>query len=272
MGRTGMTDGGGRVMSALKRSAWAFAATVGVLIACGLVLGLIEGRATAFLMSVFGWGGIVATGLVGTPIHELGHFLTAKLFGFRVTDVALFRPVAGKADGVLGYVSYTYDQGSLWQQLGCFFVGIAPMVLGVLAILLLLRLLTPEAFHAAKLRMDRGIGTFARLRGAFTGFWSGIGKLRGWGIARGVIGLYLVFSISTHMTLSLADLRGAAVGLVVVVAVCLIFGAVTELFKLDVAPVLQKTAVTIAMFFGVGIVFAALALGVFGVLSVLLGR
>lgn len=262
---------GGRVISALKRSAWAFAATVGVLLACGLVLGLIEGWATAFLMSVFGWGGIVATGLVGTPIHELGHFLLAKLFGFHVTDVALFRPIAGKADGVLGYVSYTYDQGSLWQQLGCFFVGIAPMVLGVLAILLILRLLTPEAFHGATLRMDRGIGTGARLRGAFTGFWSGVGKLRGWGIARGSLCLYLVFSISTHMTLSMADLRGAATGLAVVLAACLLFGAVTELLKLDVVPTLQKAAVTIAMFFGVGIAFATLALGVFGLLSMLLG-
>ena len=48
---------------------------------------------------------------------------------------ALFRPVAGRADGILGYVRYAYDPGSLWQRLGSFFVGIAPMVLGVAAIL-----------------------------------------------------------------------------------------------------------------------------------------
>ena len=267
MGGAGVSE---RLISMGKRAAGAFAATVGVLVVCGLILGLVENKATAFLTSVFGWGGIVATGLVGTPIHELGHFLLAKLFGFHVTDVALFRPIAGKADGVLGYVSYTYDKSSLWQQLGCFFVGIAPMILGVLAILLLLRLLTPEAFHGAKGRIERSHGTGERLRGAFTGFWSGIGRLRGWGILRGVICLYLVFSISTHMTLSLADLRGAAVGLVVVAALCILFGVVTELLRLDVVPTLQTTAVTLASFFSVGIVFAALALGVFGVLSILL--
>ena len=54
--------------------------------------------------------------------------------------------MAGRADGILGYVRYAYDPGSLWQRLGSFFVGIAPMVLGVAAILLLLRLLTPEVF------------------------------------------------------------------------------------------------------------------------------
>lgn len=259
-----------RLLSMGKRTAAVFGATVGVLIVCGLILGFVENKATAFLTSVFGWGGIVATGLVGTPVHELGHFLFAKLFGFHVTDVALFRPVAGKADGVLGYVSYTYDKSSLWQQLGCFFVGIAPMILGVLAILLVLRLLTPEAFRGAQLRMDRAHGTGERLRGACAGFWSGIGRLRGWGILRGVAALYLVFSVSTHMTLSFADLRGAAVGLVVVVLLCLLFGVITQLLKIDVVPTLQKTAVTLASFFGVGIVFAALALGVFGLLSVLL--
>lgn len=226
-----------------KRALGAFAATVGVLVACGLVLGFLEGRATGYLYSVLGWTGIVITGLVGTPVHELGHYLMCKLFGFQVFEVALFRPIAGRADGVLGYVRYSYDPTSLWQRLGCFFVGIAPMVLGVVVILLVLRLLTPEVFRKE--------------------------RLRGWGILRGVLCLYLVFSVSTHMTLSTADLQGALPGLLVVALLCLLFGVVSTLLKVEVEGALKQTAKTVAAFFGVGIAFAGAGMLLFGLLSLI---
>lgn len=225
-----------------KRSAAAFGATVGVLVACGLLLGFIEQRSTAYLYSLLGWGGILLTGAVGTPIHELGHYLMCKLFGFHVSEVALFRPVAGQADGVLGFVRYSYDPSSPWQRLGCFFVGIAPMVLGAAAILLLLRLLTPEVFERRRP-----------------------------GPVRGLICLYLVLSISTHMTLSPADLSGAAVGLAVVAALCVIFGAVTTLMGAEVELALKKTALTLGAFFGTGIAFALLSFLIFGGLHLLVG-
>lgn len=253
-----------------KRTAGAFGATVGVLIICGLILGLIEGKATSLLQGVFGWGGVVFTGFAGTPIHELGHYLMCKLFGFRVTQVALFRPVAGWADGVLGFVSYVYDPKSLWQQLGCFFVGVAPMILGVAVVLLLLRLLTPEVFRSTRERLDRAVragrGPLQLLGAACAGFFSGLSRLRGWGILRGAACLYLVFSISTHMTLSPADLSGAAVGLAVVALLCLAFGVVTAVMGVEAAPFLKKTATVVAAFFGVGIAFAALSLALLGVI------
>lgn len=141
-----------------KRALGAFGATVGVLVVCGLLLGFVEGKSTELLYRLFGWGGVLFTGVAGTPIHELGHYLMCKLFGIQVTEVALFRPVAGRADGILGYVRYAYDPGSLWQRLGSFFVGIAPMVLGVAAILLLLRLLTPEVFRSSSDRLTGALG------------------------------------------------------------------------------------------------------------------
>lgn len=254
-----------------KRALGAFAATVGVLVACGLVLGFLEGRATGYLYSVLGWAGIVITGLVGTPIHELGHFLMCKLFGFRVWEVALFRPIAGRADGVLGYVRYSYDPTSLWQRLGCFFVGVAPMILGVVVILLLLRFLTPEIYASLRERLrmalDQRRGPLGLAGAAFSGLFGGLARLRGWALGRGVLCLYLIFSISTHMTLSTADLRGASAGLLVVAVLCALFGVVTGLLKKDVAPALKQTAATLALFFGVGIAFAGLALVLFGVVA-----
>lgn len=245
-----------------KRTLAAFCATVGVMVLCGLVLGWVEGRATGLLYALLGWGGIVATGLVGTPVHELGHFLMCKLFGFRVTQVALFRPIAGRTDGVLGFVRYTYDPSSPWQRLGCFFVGVAPMGLGVLAILLVLRLLTPEVWRTLRARLDQtaGKGPMGWIGGACSGLAAGLFQLRGWGILRGVICLCLVLSISLHMTLSPADLRGAAPGVLAVAALCFAFGVVTTLLGWDPYPALRRAAGTLALFFGVGVAFALMTL------------
>ena len=254
-----------------KRALGAFGATVGVLVVCGLLLGFVEGKSTELLYRLFGWGGVLFTGVAGTPIHELGHYLMCKLFGIQVTEVALFRPVAGRADGILGYVRYAYDPGSLWQRLGSFFVGIAPMVLGVAAILLLLRLLTPEVFRSSSDRLTGALGDRrgppALLGAACSGFFSGLFRLRGLGILRGVLCLYLVFSI----TLSPADLRGAAAGLAVVAALCVLFGAVTTLLGIEVNAALKKTAVVIASFLGVGLAFALLSLLLSGAAYLLLG-
>ena len=159
--------------------------------------------------------------------------------------------------------------------MGCFFVGIAPMVLGVAAILLILRLITPEVFRSAGTRLAGALGArrgpLALLGAACSGFFSGLFRLRGLGILRGVLCLYLVFSISTHMTLSPADLRGAAAGLAVVAALCVLFGAVTTLLGIEVNAALKKTAVVIASFLGVGLAFALLSLLLSGAAYLLLG-
>lgn len=256
------------LISALKRAGGAFLATVGVLVVCGLALGQVEGLAHSYLYAAFGWGGIVATGMVGTPIHELGHFLFCKLFGFHVGEVALFRPLAGRADGILGYVQYSYNPENLLQLLGCFFVGVAPLILGALVIVLVLRLLAPEVFRGSADRLSSAMAEggspallpLKLLWAAISGFFGGLVRLRGWGLLRGVICLYLVFSISTHMTLSPADLQSALPGLAIVALICLAFGLVTALAKIEVRPALAKTAAFLAAYLGIGVFFALLTL------------
>lgn len=240
----------------LSRTAGVFAATVGVLTLFGLLVGTLEAAANRYLVAAFGWNGVVLTGMVGTPVHEFGHWIMCRLFGFTVSGVALFRPVAGRADGVLGYVRYSYNPASLWQRLGCFFVGIAPMVVGGLVILLLLRLLTPEVYRRASRSVSRAAGTSAGpaalLGAAAGGFFGGLVRLRGWGVLRGLLCLYLICSISMHMSLSPADLAGASVGLLLVLGLCLIYGVVTAALGLEVRDSLRRLASAEAAFFSMG--------------------
>lgn len=75
---------------------------------------------------------IFLTGIIGTPIHELGHYLMCKLVGFKVTSVKLFRmPTADNP--VMGYVEYQHPltiTGSIRKvvvSIGPIFTGFAAL-------------------------------------------------------------------------------------------------------------------------------------------------
>jgi len=75
---------------------------------------------------LFGYKAIYFTGWIGTPVHELSHALVAILFGFKIISISLFKPEPGT--GVLGYVEYQYNNKSLLHNVGCFWVGVAPLL------------------------------------------------------------------------------------------------------------------------------------------------
>lgn len=86
------------------------------------------------------------TGLVGTPIHELSHALFCVVFGHKITGICLWTP--NPQDGNIGYVTHSYKKHNLWHRIGNFFIGIAPIIGGSAVLLLLLRLLLPDAADA----------------------------------------------------------------------------------------------------------------------------
>lgn len=236
--------------------------------AFGLLIDQLEAITHTYLMSVFGWGAIIFTGLIGTPIHEIGHWLGCKLFGFKVMEVSLFRPLASRNDGILGFVSYSYDRSSLWHQLGCFITGIAPLMFGGVVIILVLRFLTPEVYQRILNRVEsasknsgikKGLSVFWA---AFSGFWIGLFSLRKWGILRGIICLYIVLSVSMHMSLSRQDLVGASTGLLVVLGIYLIYGLISSALSTDYKKNCIRTASILSSFLSIGLFFCLLMLAI----------
>jgi len=256
-----------QIKSFLKRTLAAFCVTAGIPVAFGLAMHMAEDWATRMVYGAFGWLGIVLTGMVGTPVHEAGHYLACRLFRLPVTEVALFRPVSGRSDGVLGYVTFVCDPSDRWQRLGSFFAGIAPMFFGAAVILLLVWLLTPEVWTGASssirgaLRKSRNP---LRLMGAVvSGYLKGFGTLRRFGIVRGMVSLYLICSISMHMSLSAADLQGLPEGLLLIAALCAVFSLATLLLRVDTRPGLTRAAAVFSVFFGMGLTLCLL----FGLLA-----
>jgi hypothetical protein len=172
---------------------------------------------------------VVVTGWCGTPVHELGHAAFCLLFRHRVTAIKLYDP--NPEDGSLGYVRHTFDQRSIYQKVGNFFIGIGPILFGALVLYVLLLLLLPE--WGDILPGARGGAT--DLRGV--GGWTGIVQLIAESVAcvlkrffsfdnllnwRFWVFLYLSFCIASHIELSPPDIRGAKDGLVSLVLLFLV--------------------------------------------------
>jgi hypothetical protein len=165
------------------------------------------------LASRFGWGSILVTGWIGTPIHELSHALACVVFGHRIRELALFRPDLDT--GVLGYVRHEWNPDNPWARMGNFFIGVAPLAGGTAVLFLLLWVFFPgaarEAFSAWGGGADRGAPDFlsavsvpaeaalqvlGRLANAETPTW--------WPFW---LFLYLVVCVASHMGLSAEDFK-----------------------------------------------------------------
>ena len=162
----------------------------------------------------------IATGLIGTPVHEASHALMCLLFGHKIVEIRFFQPDA--SDGTLGYVRHSYNPKNLYQRAGNLFIGIAPVLFGSLILGGLLYLLLPELFRSVLAELGQADfvsacgQSFVRFGTAFVQMFAYIGSWQWWGF------VLLGSLIGLHMTLSKADTQGALSGLIVYLLLFLI--------------------------------------------------
>lgn len=190
-----------------------------------LVIHWLERVTQRRLAERFGWHSVLWTGWLGTPIHELSHAFMCWVFQHRIDEIALFEP--DRESGRLGYVKHSFKTGNWFQELGNFFIGIAPLLGGSIALAVLLWLFYPEAASSAieTTRADGSgdaINKTIAIVGALCGnILSGTNLVtpRFWAF------IYLVLSVGSHMAPSGSDYRGASRG-VLMVAGALVAGVV----------------------------------------------
>ena len=240
---------------------------LGPFAAAAALLHLIERLLAARLQSRFGWRGVLLTGWLGVPVHELSHAAACLLFGHRVERLRLFAP--DPRTGQLGAVQHAWDRRNLYQQLGRFFIGIAPLVGGALALLLLTLLLGPPGVASAPLPADGGPLVVARaaadragaLLAALAGHESA-GRWVTW------LYLYLCLCVGAHMSPSSTDLRGSVPGLLLLLGLMLVTNLVVLATGADPAAGEAAAARLLAPLLALLVV--ALALGVLCLLLVTL--
>lgn len=246
---------------------------LGVYVAFGLILDRIEQLNIQYIAAALGRMGIILTGFIGTVIHELSHYVMCILFGHQVVEVAWFRPIQGMKDGVLGYVQHSYHPDNLYQQVGNFFIGIAPLLLGSVFILLLFKICLPKSAHQFMEKMKINLhsvtqsftlGSILKLIGHQTGalFQSLFTKAN---MKKPIFWIFLVtaYSISTHMSISLADLKGALTGAGVIFIGIVILSFILALIHLPVkkyAGILIKYNAVVISIFSIGLSFSIMTL------------
>lgn len=230
---------------------------------------LMQLLSTAGIIFLFGWiiallrhgfcrltgrGGpviLLITGFVGTPIHELSHALMCIIFGHKITDMRLYNP--SSKDGTLGYVSHTYKKRNIYHQIGNFFIGVAPVLLGGIVIILLLALFLPDAFDTISSEIDTlstanldsvpVLEFFSFVGTAIAAIFSGesLATWQGW------VFIILALTISTHMEMSGADIKSGLRGLAFLLVVMLIVTGLIYLISPDAFSALTASVVSFGL-------------------------
>jgi len=220
---------------------------LGVFFALGFVLSKLQEWTQKNYMRAVGWKGILWTGWIGTPIHELGHAFFAKIFRHKVTRIALFEP--NKETGELGTVEHSYSTYNLYQRIGNFFIGAAPMIFGSLFLVLMLAFLVPNGREVfAPLRETDSLST------VLNGVWNTLTHLFNkenileWNFW---LFLYISFCIASHIAPSKEDRRGMWNGLIWIVLISLLINALTLLFGKDITQYILHVNNYLGVFIGI---------------------
>lgn len=206
-----------------------FLSIFGIFIVFGLILYALS-RFTRHLF-VNGLGeksDVYFTGWLGTPIHELGHAIFCIPFLHKIVDMRIFMP--NSKEGTLGYVSHTYNPRNPWAQIGNFFIAIGPIIFGSFVIYLLVRYLLPN--NSQTLLILNGAPAYLASMSGFCNLLTQIlgsslnllaslfasGNTQHWQFW---LFLYLCICISSHMELSVPDLKGVWQGLLWILLILL---------------------------------------------------
>ena len=212
---------------------------IGSIIIAGFILGFLKDLICQYMQYALGFGGILITAWVGTPIHEAGHALLCYIFHHSVMDVKLFSP--DSESGVLGYVNHSYNPKSIYQKIGNFFIGIAPILSGTGVIMLLFRILLPNecksmfyAIRAFEWPSEFSLETLQLMKDSIVSLFGILFTAENLKSVVFWIFIYLAISISSHMALSPADMKGASSGIGTMYLLIVVVSLIVRLLNINV--------------------------------------
>lgn len=256
--------------------------TVGVIVLFALLIALCH-KAFSKIAGENGTKFLLVTGAVGTPIHELSHALMCVLFFHKIEEIKLYQP--NSTDGTLGYVRHSYNPKNIYHQIGNFFIGVAPVLVGSGVLLLLMYLLVPSLYDEllAELAFVGLLSTNFLDSSTYLGyldlFWeiisdifnfTNIGNVLWW------VFIILAVMISSHMELSTADIKGGLIGFAFIAVLLLIADIILYFvayeYLLGLTEAMTSFAMPVSGFLAISVVFSGvlvlIALSVKGVSSI----
>lgn len=259
------------------------ASILGIFVIFGFIFNVIENKNNQLIQRALGEKIIIFTGFIGTVVHEVSHMIMALIFNHKIVKVELFRPRKYKEDGILGFVKSTYNPNSIYQQVGNFFIGIAPMIFGTLTIWLLFIIFSNNSYTIFLNYMNIGLYTNYLQSSNYSGFFNllvhdvflllkTIFSFDYIFNVNHLIMLFLIYSISTHMTLSLVDLKGSFRGLLVcfvVVFVITFLGKILGVSNIFTSSIVFKINLYIFLFLMLGLFFSLLTIFISFIINII---
>jgi hypothetical protein len=234
----------------------------------GLLYKLVGWKNSTYIQRSLGWTGYCVLGSVGVTFHELSHLTTAVIFRHKINEVRLFRPMQGRVDGTLGYVNHSWNPRSMYQKIGNFFIGTAPMFFGAGLLFIVLRIAYPSSFtEVAEISEIPGA-----LRFAFGDMFTLSNLLTVW---TPIVFLIIIF-ICPHMHMSWADVKGATSGAIALIAAAFLLSLASVIIPADVMAQIQGVMNTFVTYYiyalALGLIVSIVMTACFGVVSLIRGK
>lgn len=211
---------------------------IGIIILVGFLLGYLESLTRTYWTRAFGKKGFLLSAWIGVPIHELGHAIMCVLFRHQIVAMQLFP--TDTSNGYLGYVRHQYNQRSIYQRIGNFFIGIAPIFSGMAVLILLMYYFVPQSYSVFIRTLETNtqvtsinidmlqnifVSSFLLLKSLFT--ISNLSTPSFW------LFLFIAICISAHIALSKPDIEGSLDGVITIFIVLFLFNTIAELLHYD---------------------------------------
>ncbi len=224
-------------ISIIKLTAIQIFGLFGIFFILGFILSKLQEKTHQIYQQTVGWRGILWTAWIGTPFHEFGHYFFAKLFLHKIIKVRIFDP--NQETGELGRVDHTFKATSLYQRIGNFFIGAAPMIFGSLMLALFAYLFLPNGRELiSSLSGNNTLSDFfINISSAFYNSFLKLSVLKAWNYW---LFLYLSFCIASHLAPSKADRKGMWNGFLYIVLILILLNIFAVLFKMDITNTILK--------------------------------
>lgn len=218
------------------------------------ILYLLEKKSSQMMRRSVGWKGVLLTAWLGTPVHEIGHALFCIIFRHKIKELKLYDPDPNT--GTLGYVRHSFDSKNIYQQLGRFFIGVAPIVCGCIVLGLLFKLfnlfdaglfaeLLPKTKVEAGHNIVEAVSTLSKEALSSVPMFFDLDRLRQ---PLYLIFLYLVLCVSSHMSPSRADLAGALPGFLLFISLIILLVLALLAFGVDYSWLFEYSAKLVKFF------------------------
>ncbi len=185
--------------------------TLGVFVLGGLLVELCYRLCFSLMGRRAGHTVWIATSVIGTPIHELGHAAMCLLFFHRIVRIRLW----STSDGI-AMVEHSYNRRNFYATFGNLWISLGPIFSGLAVMFLTLYWVYPDTVSAcfadARMLLSGEISLFPGLVRVIGGMIQGLFSEATHGIGWRLIALFVLLSTALHVRLSTADIRGMYTG------------------------------------------------------------